>query len=135
MRGDRLETVLSPLHVLIIGGGLGGLCLAQGLKKSGISVVVYERDSSAQFRNQGYRISIKNQGSQALRDCLPENLFKLCEATAIKTATRLVLLNQQLHLKFAKPLPHPPIPDEEGFGVNRLTLCEILEGRTIDEGS
>jgi 2-polyprenyl-6-methoxyphenol hydroxylase-like FAD-dependent oxidoreductase len=52
MRGDRLDTVPSPLHVLIIGGGLGGLCLAQRLKKSGISVAVYERDSSAQFRNQ-----------------------------------------------------------------------------------
>jgi len=61
-----------------------------------------------------------------LRDCLPENLFKLCVATAIKTATRLVFLDQQLHLKFAKPLPHPPIPGEEGFGVNRLTLREIL---------
>ena len=53
MRGDRLETVSSPLLVLIIESGLGGLCLAQGLKKSGISVAVYERDSSAQFRNQG----------------------------------------------------------------------------------
>ena len=126
MRGDRLETVKSPLHVLIIGGGLGGLCLAQGLKKSGISVAVYERESSAQFRNQGYRISIKKEGSQALRDCLPEHLFQLCVATAIKTATRLVFLDQQLHLQFAKPLPHPSIPDEEGFGVNRLTLREIL---------
>jgi hypothetical protein len=126
MRGDRLETVKSPLHVLITGGGLGGLCLAQGLKKSGISAAVYERESSAQFRNQGYRISIKNEGSQALRDCLPEHLFQLCVATTIKTATRLVFLDQQLHLQFAKPLPHPPIPAEEGFGVNRLTLREIL---------
>ena len=121
-----MERMPSPLHVLIIGGGLGGLCLAQGLKKSGISVAVYERDSSAQFRNQGYRISIKKEGSQALRDCLPENLFQLCVATAIKTATRLVFLDQQLHLQFAKPLPRWPIPDEEGFGVNRLTLREIL---------
>ena len=47
-----------PLHVLVIGGGLGGLCLAQGLKKSGISVAVYERDRTAQFRSQGYRISL-----------------------------------------------------------------------------
>jgi 2-polyprenyl-6-methoxyphenol hydroxylase-like FAD-dependent oxidoreductase len=50
MRGDRLETVPSALHVLIVGGGLGGLCPAQGLKKSGTSVAVYKRDSSAQFR-------------------------------------------------------------------------------------
>ena len=121
-----MKTIALPIHVLIIGGGLGGLCLAQGLKKSGISVAVYERDSSAQFSNQGYRISIKNEGSQALRDCLPENLIQLCVATAIKTATRLVFLDQQLHVKFAKPLPQSPIPDELGFGVNRLTLREIL---------
>ena len=121
-----METVTSPFHVLIIGGGIGGLCLAQGLKKSGISVAVYERDKSAQFRNQGYRISIKEEGSQALRDCLPENLFKLCVATAIRTATQLVVLDQQLKPKFARPLSHPSIPDETGFGVNRLTLREIL---------
>jgi monoamine oxidase len=71
-----LETALSPFHVLIIGGGIGGLCLAQGLKKSDISVAVYERDQSAQFRNQRYRISIKEEGGQALRDCLPENLLQ-----------------------------------------------------------
>ncbi len=33
-------------HVAIIGGGLGGLCLANGLKQAGISVAVYERDLS-----------------------------------------------------------------------------------------
>jgi glycerol-3-phosphate dehydrogenase len=32
--------VPAPLHVLIIGGGIGGLTLAQGLKKSGVSVAV-----------------------------------------------------------------------------------------------
>lgn len=126
MRGDRLKTALSPFHVLIVGGGIGGLCLAQGLKKSGISVAVYERDASAQFRHQGYRISIKEEGSQALRDCLPEFLFKLCVATAIRTATRLVVMDPQLQIKFSRPLPHPPTPDETGFGVNRLTLREIL---------
>src|SRR3981081_114085 len=76
---DRWEATSTPLHVLIvIGGGVGGLCLAQGLKKSGISVAVYERDTSARFRNQGYRISIQQDGARALRGCLPENLFRLC---------------------------------------------------------
>src|SRR5579859_239907 len=113
-----------PLHVLIIGGGLGGLCLAQGLKKSGISVSVYERDRTAQFRSQGYRISLKEEGSHALRDCLPENLFNLCVATAIKSATRMVFLDRHLNQKFMKPIPS--LPGDTFFGVNRLTLREIL---------
>lgn len=121
---DRLETGKVPFHVLIIGGGIGGLCLAQGLKKSGISVSVYERDRSVSFRNQGYRISLKEEGSRALRDCLPENLFQLCVATAIKSATRMVFLDHQLNQKFAKPIP--PLPADVFFGVYRLTLREIL---------
>lgn len=43
-------------HVLIVGGGLGGLALAQGLKKHGISCAVYEKDLSRADRLQGYRI-------------------------------------------------------------------------------
>lgn len=124
VRSDRLETSKAPLHILIIGGGIGGLCLAQGLKKSGIKVSVYERDRSVLFRNQGYRISLKEAGSRALRDCLPENLFQLCVATAIQSATRMVFLDHQLNQKFAKPIP--PLPADLFFGVHRLTLREIL---------
>lgn len=77
MQKDHLATTKVPLHVLIIGGGVGGLCLAQGLKQSGISVAVYERDRSVHFRKQGYRIHMNTDGSRALHDCLPENLFSL----------------------------------------------------------
>jgi flavin-dependent dehydrogenase len=37
----------SPFHVIIVGAGTGGLALAQGLKRAGISVAVYERDRPA----------------------------------------------------------------------------------------
>jgi 2-polyprenyl-6-methoxyphenol hydroxylase-like FAD-dependent oxidoreductase len=125
MSNGRSTTSGRPPHVLVIGGGIGGLCLAQGLKKSGISVAVYERDRSVRFRGQGYRISIKEQGGSALRDCLPENLSQLCIATSIKTATRMAFLDHQLNQAFAKPLP-PAEPTGTSFGVNRLTLREIL---------
>lgn len=49
---------MSKFHAIIIGGGLGGLALAQGLKKNEISCAVYEKDLSKSDRLQGYRIVI-----------------------------------------------------------------------------
>ena len=45
-----------PPKVLICGGGLGGLTLAQALRKKGIPYEVFERDSSAIARSQGWGI-------------------------------------------------------------------------------
>jgi 2-polyprenyl-6-methoxyphenol hydroxylase-like FAD-dependent oxidoreductase len=64
-----------PFKVIIIGAGTGGLCLAQGLNSSGITVEVFERDRTPTDRLQGYRLSINAQGSRALKSCLPEALF------------------------------------------------------------
>lgn len=111
--------------VLIIGGGIGGLCLAQGLRQAGVSVAVYERDTSPAIRTQGYRISLKDTGAKALHACLPPHLFDLAVATSIRPATRMVFVDTQLRPKFAKPIP-PIEPGLAGFGVNRLTLREIL---------
>jgi 2-polyprenyl-6-methoxyphenol hydroxylase-like FAD-dependent oxidoreductase len=115
---------VSAVHVLVIGGGIGGLCLAHGLRGAGIGVAVYERDESSDARAQGYRISLKREGVDALRRCLPGELFELCAATAIRTATRMTFMDSQLRPKFSKPLP--PQDDAHGFGVNRRTLREIL---------
>ena len=74
----------SPLHVIIIGGGIGGLALAQGLKKSGVSVAVYERDRTRTDRVQGYRVHINPAGSLALHECLPPPLFEAFTRTCGK---------------------------------------------------
>jgi salicylate hydroxylase len=51
-----MAAVGKAFHVIIVGGGIGGLTLAQGLKKHGISCAVYEKDMSRADRVQGYRI-------------------------------------------------------------------------------
>lgn len=62
--------------ILIIGAGIGGLGLAQGLKKIGFQkVTVLERDSSPSSRRQGYRITMRTLGLSALKELLPKHLL------------------------------------------------------------
>ncbi len=84
------------MHVLIIGGGIGGLCLAQGLKQAGVSVAVYERDASSGARTQGYRIRINPMGSRALASCLPPALYDAFVATCGRTPTAFSFVTEQL---------------------------------------
>jgi 2-polyprenyl-6-methoxyphenol hydroxylase-like FAD-dependent oxidoreductase len=58
------------LHVGIVGAGIGGLLLAQGLRKSGIRFSVFERDPAPEFRQQGYRVTIQATGAAWLEKIL-----------------------------------------------------------------
>jgi 2-polyprenyl-6-methoxyphenol hydroxylase-like FAD-dependent oxidoreductase len=119
------------LRVLIVGAGIGGLCLAQGLRRAGIEVAVFERDRSQHFRNQGYRIGLNADGGRALKSCLPDNLFELAIATSRKPlAGRFVMYDTQLSERFVRATPQPgerlALRDGPFTSVNRLTLREIL---------
>lgn len=68
-------------RIAIIGGGLGGLALAQGLKKNGIHADVFERDRERHERLQGYRIHLSPEGSRALVECLSPEMYELFLST------------------------------------------------------
>ncbi|WP_167493482.1 FAD-dependent oxidoreductase [Amycolatopsis circi] len=68
------------MKVLVIGAGLGGLTLAQGLRRAGIEVAVYERDG-ALGRPQGVSLHLDDRGITALRGCLPSAQAAMIEAT------------------------------------------------------
>ncbi|KAL9096259.1 MAG: hypothetical protein Q9165_001782 [Trypethelium subeluteriae] len=74
------------LPVLVIGAGIGGLCLAQGLKKAGIDFLVFERDLSEACRPQGYRLKLESDASEALRESLPSSVYKTFEASCAVSA-------------------------------------------------
>lgn len=52
-------------QVVIIGGGLGGLCAAHGLRTAGIGMTVHERDPAPGHRPQGYRLHFDSHGAGA----------------------------------------------------------------------
>ncbi|UVI29025.1 FAD-dependent oxidoreductase [Paenibacillus spongiae] len=127
---SRNAGMASPLHILIIGGGIGGLCLAQGLKQAGISVAVYERDRTPTAREQGYRIHIDPTGSRSLHECLPPVLWNAFVATAGNPGTGFGFLTERLRKLV---IVEDEIftggvydPAEGHHAVSRLTLRQIL---------
>ena len=120
---------MSKLDVLVIGGGIGGLCLAQGLKKAGVNVAVYERDESQISRLQGFRVHISPEGSKALHACLPPELWMVFDSTGGAFVRGFTMLTEQL-----KELFHATSDDDGSTdqpiarhrSVSRITLRHIL---------
>ena len=74
-----------PSQVLIIGGGLAGLALAQGLKKISVPFHIFEADPTADFRPQGYRLKINGEGAAALKQVLSDELWTYFEETCAES--------------------------------------------------
>ena len=122
-----------PGTVLIAGAGIGGLALANGLRKAGIAVEVFEREPSIFARGPGYRINMRPDGGQALLDCLPANLGQLYLATSNRhSRPRIAGYDHHLRELFTTELPAPPDPDRSHTSVDRLLLRQILLAGVAD---
>ena len=125
-----------PLHVLVIGGGIGGLCLAQGLKGAGVSVAVYERNRARNDWLQGYRIHIDPHGSRALHECLPRERWDAFIATAGKPTAGFGFLTERLRelLFLGRDLiagdENDPVASHHS--ISRITLRQVLLGGMDD---
>src|SRR5262249_22285676 len=86
----------SDMNVLIIGGGIGGLTLAQGLERTGIGFTVFERDRARGERLQGYRIHLAPYGCRALHASLPPALYDLFVATSGEPNRSLAFFDERL---------------------------------------
>src|SRR5262245_12468427 len=118
------------MHVLIVGGGIGGLTLAQGLKRAGIGVSVFERDRARGERLQGYRIHVAPYGSRALHASLPPALYELFVATSGQPNRSLSFFDERLRNLLTLDASEAGVdaddPIESYKSVSRITLRELL---------
>lgn len=119
------------LHVLVIGGGVGGLCLANGLRQSGVSVAVYERTSSdAEWKQPGYRIHISPHGARALHACLAPRQWDDFVATSGSPSAGFTFLDEKLRdlLRFPRTMVTgvEPNPITSHHSVSRIMLRRVL---------
>src|SRR4029077_1180988 len=117
-------------QVAVVGGGLGGLCLAQGLLRAGADVTVYERDASLAGRRQGYRLHVDARTGLALQACLPPESLAVFQATCSQPSTRLAVVTEQLRVLHEQgtsdSAAHPYAPATLSPSVNRQTFREVL---------
>jgi 2-polyprenyl-6-methoxyphenol hydroxylase-like FAD-dependent oxidoreductase len=130
---------VTTLRVAVVGGGLGGLCLAQGLLRAGADVTVYERDASLASRRQGYRLHVDARAGLALQACLPPESLALFQATCGQASRRLTVVSEKLRVLHEQVRgdsdADPYAPATLSTSVNRLTFREVLssglDGRIV----
>jgi 2-polyprenyl-6-methoxyphenol hydroxylase-like FAD-dependent oxidoreductase len=84
------------MRTLIIGAGLGGLCLAHGLRQAGVDVAVYERRPSPADHPASYGIHLDADGQRALHACLPERNWTRLVDTAVPARDVIRFHDQRL---------------------------------------
>jgi 2-polyprenyl-6-methoxyphenol hydroxylase-like FAD-dependent oxidoreductase len=117
------------MKVLVIGGGLGGLCLAQGLRQAGLHVSVFERQVSPSENLAGYGIHINRHGQQALKACLPSEGWSRFRELSTSAGTKLHFRDEKLRRLATRDeaiLSGRPANEVELRGVGRIELREIL---------
>ena len=106
-----------------------GLCLANGLHKAGIEVVVFERQATPSENLTGYGVHIDAHGRKALRNCLDTKEWERFEAVSTAAGTTMTFRDTALRILAERDdamLSRRSVIDAERRGIGRLELRGIL---------
>ncbi|KAG2172961.1 hypothetical protein INT44_004702, partial [Umbelopsis vinacea] len=127
--------MVQPLQTIaIIGGGIGGLNLAQAIKvyKPSLQVTVYERSESPSSRPQGFHIGINTWGLESLKEA---KIGGIDEIFARNTVTGFTVLDEHLSemLRIGGPVKPGEKPSKLATGIiDRTDLRNgLVEGVNI----
>jgi 2-polyprenyl-6-methoxyphenol hydroxylase-like FAD-dependent oxidoreductase len=117
----------STTVVLIIGGGLGGLALAQLLLQgsSSIKVLVFERDKNDNSREQGYCIGINQTGLEVLNKIQVLHDLLSAESDGFHPLSYFRMINRHFRELLVFPVPEGGSKLVYRDGLRRALLTNI----------
>ncbi|WP_459548137.1 FAD-dependent oxidoreductase [Nocardia sp. X0981] len=111
------------LRIIIIGGGIGGLALAAGLRRHEFDVQVFERDVDP-AETGGYHITLDGPAQAALRELVAPEIFErlLRSASALRLRASDAFWDRRGRLLGYGP----DLGDSPSVDIDRITLRTVL---------
>lgn len=131
---SSLDTPAPPKpHILIVGGGITGLVLAQALKKNGINFTVFERDPHVSSRGRGWGLTI-HWSLDIFISLLPQNIVdKLPETYVDPEASQRGENGNFLFFDLRSGETRWKVPPNKRIRVSRERLrALLLEGLDVE---
>ncbi|GAA1929168.1 NAD(P)/FAD-dependent oxidoreductase [Nocardioides lentus] len=117
------------MHVIIAGGGIGGLALARGLRRADVEVTVLERDTDLR-RTGGYSLHLQAEALDGLRELLaPEAVEQLYAVSQGAWNQRGFAIRDHRGRLIAVDRS---VSAEDSLDVDRVTL-RLLLADTLDD--
>ncbi|KAK3115966.1 hypothetical protein LTR53_004193 [Teratosphaeriaceae sp. CCFEE 6253] len=127
----RKYNTMSGTPVLIIGGGIGGLALAHGLKQHRIPFHVYERDRTESYRAQGYHIRIGGPAIDGLEYLLDAETMSDFNLSCADMGLAPIPEFDAETARLVEPDANTP-----GAEMTReISALVAVRGRTVDRGA
>lgn len=127
---DADKTTPTINRVLVIGGGIGGLALAAGLRRQGFDVTAFERDVDL-TQTGGYHITLDPRAQAALAELVEPSVMRrlLASSASVDRRDPDAMWTHTGHM-----LPIPPAAVTAGsIDVDRITLRLLLADAVGDD--
>ncbi|UGT62395.1 FAD-dependent monooxygenase [Nocardia asteroides] len=118
------------MRVVVVGGGIGGLALGSGLRRAGVEVSVFERDTDVRATG-GYHITLDGPAQEALRGLVAPEIVErmLASGSALRLRDPDAFWDRR-----GRVLGYgPELRDDPGLDIDRITLRALLAEAVGDD--
>lgn len=125
---------MGNFRVCIVGGGLAGSLLANGLINNGVDTIVFERDEES-LKREGYQIRLGDPALTGLASCLTESQLESIVQRLGRYSGSSKTAPSICNTKFQTILDLSALPTySKSSAINRVVLRDLLLEPVVAKG-